>query len=59
MFTGLVAGKGVVRGLRDGRLEIETALASELSPGDSIAVNGVCLTATERAERLVHGGCHA
>jgi riboflavin synthase len=48
VFTGLVAGKGVVRALRDGRLEIETALAAELSPGDSIAVNGVCLTATER-----------
>ncbi len=49
MFTGLVAGKGVVRALRDGRLEVETPLAGELSPGDSIAVNGVCLTATERA----------
>jgi riboflavin synthase len=47
VFTGLVAGKGVVRALRDGRLEVETPLASELSPGDSIAVNGVCLTATE------------
>lgn len=48
MFTGLVAGKGVVRVLRDGRLEVETPLAAELSPGDSIAVNGVCLTAVER-----------
>ena len=49
MFTGLVAGKGVVRGLSDGRLEVETALAAELAPGDSIAVNGVCLTAVERS----------
>jgi riboflavin synthase len=49
VFTGLVAGRGVVRALRDGRLEVETPLAGELSPGDSIAVNGVCLTATERA----------
>ena len=48
MFTGLVAGKGVVRGLAHGRVEVETPLASELGPGDSIAVNGVCLTATER-----------
>ena len=47
MFTGLVAGKGVIRVLRDGRLEVETPLAAELSPGDSIAVNGVCLTAVE------------
>jgi riboflavin synthase len=48
VFTGLVAGKGVVRGLAHGRVEIESGLAEELEPGDSIAVNGVCLTATER-----------
>jgi riboflavin synthase len=48
VFTGLVAGKGLVRVIRDGRLEVETPLAAELSPGDSIAVNGVCLTAVER-----------
>ena len=48
MFTGLVGGKGVIRMLRDGRLEVETPLATELSPGDSISVNGVCLTAVER-----------
>ena len=47
MFTGLVAGKGVVRGLAHGRVKVETPLAGELAPGDSIAVNGVCLTATE------------
>ena len=45
MFTGLVADKGTVRSLRDGRLEVETALAGELAAGDSVAVNGVCLTA--------------
>jgi riboflavin synthase len=50
LFTGLVAGKGVVRALNDGRLEVETELASELERGDSIAVNGVCLTAVERAD---------
>jgi riboflavin synthase len=48
VFTGLVAGKGVVRTLRDGRLEVETPLATELSAGDSIAVDGVCLTAVDR-----------
>ena len=47
MFTGLVADKGVVRGLAHGRVEVETALAGELKPGDSIAVNGVCLTARD------------
>ena len=48
MFTGLVAGKGVIRGLAHGRVEVETPLAAELAQGDSIAVNGVCLTAVER-----------
>jgi len=47
VFTGLVAAKGTVRSLRDGRLEVETPLAGELAPGDSVAVNGVCLTAVD------------
>ena len=49
MFTGLVAGTGAVESLERGddgvRLRVRTGLAGELSPGDSIAVNGVCLTA--------------
>ena len=49
MFTGLVADLGSVAALdatEDGvRLRVRTALAGELSDGDSIAVNGVCLTA--------------
>jgi riboflavin synthase len=49
VFTGLVQDLGKVRSLENepagSRIEIETALASELSEGDSIAVNGVCLTA--------------
>ena len=48
MVTGLVAGKGTVRALAGGRIQVETPLAEELKPGDSIAVNGVCLTAVER-----------
>jgi riboflavin synthase len=51
MFTGLVEGTGVVRAVEprtDGaRLRVETALGGELSPGDSVAVGGVCLTAVE------------
>jgi riboflavin synthase len=51
MFTGLVAGTGVVESLaRDGdgaRLRVRTELARELAAGDSIAVNGVCLTAVD------------
>jgi riboflavin synthase len=48
VFTGLVAAKGTVRSLRGGRLEVETPLAAELAPGDSVAVNGVCLTVVDR-----------
>jgi riboflavin synthase len=51
MFTGLVAGTGAVESLdRDGdgvTLRVRTELAGELAPGDSIAVNGVCLTALD------------
>jgi riboflavin synthase len=44
MFTGLVEQMGEVR--RAGaRLAVATPLAAELERGDSIAVNGVCLTA--------------
>lgn len=49
MFTGLVQDLGkvaVVDETADGvRVAIETTLAGELAEGDSIAVNGVCLTA--------------
>jgi riboflavin synthase len=50
MFTGLVADKGTVTAVdatADGvRLAVRTALASEIGEGDSVSVNGVCLTAT-------------
>jgi riboflavin synthase len=51
MFTGLVQDIGSiesVEGDADGaRLRIATRLGGEIALGDSIAVNGVCLTATE------------
>jgi riboflavin synthase len=51
VFTGLVAGLGhVVRSERseDGvRITVASSLAGEMHEGDSIAVDGVCLTATE------------
>ena len=56
MFTGLVEGVGelVERKPTSGgfRLRIGTSLAPELKPGDSLAVNGVCLTVilAERGE---------
>jgi riboflavin synthase len=49
VFTGLVADQGTVEGVESGeggaRLRIRTPLADELSPGDSVSVNGACLTA--------------
>jgi riboflavin synthase len=47
VFTGLVADKGTIRAIHDGRLEVETALGAHLAEGDSVSVNGVCLTAVE------------
>ena len=47
MFTGIVEEIGVVRGAEGGRLTIEAAKVLEgTKPGDSLAVNGVCLTVT-------------
>ena len=50
MFTGLVADLGTVAALDatdEGlRLTLRTCLAGEVGEGDSVAVNGVCLTAT-------------
>ncbi len=50
MFTGIVEALGQVvevKSVASGhRLRIETALARELKPGDSLAVSGVCLTVT-------------
>jgi riboflavin synthase len=50
VFTGLVQGIGAVEAVEqngDGvRLTVRSPVASELSEGDSVAVNGVCLTAT-------------
>jgi len=51
VFTGLVAGMGSVEAVEeDGegvRLRVATPLGAELAPGDSVAVNGVCLTAVD------------
>src|SRR3954447_4999153 len=53
MFTGLVQDLGHIleAAPRDGgaRLRIAAACAGELAEGDSVLVNGVCLTATAPA----------
>ncbi len=54
MFTGLVMDLGEVGAVEttdDGvRLSVRTVLTAEVSPGDSVAINGVCLTATTVGE---------
>jgi riboflavin synthase len=54
MFTGLVEAVGELvesKPTSGGtRLRIAAALAAELAPGDSLAVNGVCLTVTFASE---------
>ncbi len=50
MFTGLIEDIGKIESLQNGddgaRVHIATNLAAEIANGDSVAVNGVCLTAT-------------
>ena len=54
MFTGLIQELGRVEAVEtsdDGaRLRIRAGLVSDLSAGDSVAVNGACLTATTAAD---------
>jgi riboflavin synthase len=49
IFTGIVSELGEVEAIESGadgaRIRIKAGLASELDPGDSVAVNGACLTA--------------
>jgi riboflavin synthase len=57
MFTGIITDRGTFRGYRKGRraLLVEApGLAAKLAAGDSLAVDGVCLTvaAKERAGLL-------
>ena len=48
MFTGLIEALGEVAEMEPApagySLRVKTTLAAELTPGDSLAVNGVCLT---------------
>ena len=48
MFTGLVRAKGRVASFDNGRLVVESTVDADI--GDSVAVNGVCLTVVERSD---------
>jgi len=58
MFTGLIEAVGKVAELKatasGHRLRVRTPLASELSAGESLAVNGVCLTVIAADSGEVH-----
>jgi riboflavin synthase len=58
MFTGLIEGVGEVTEVKPAasgyRLCVAAALAEYLKPGDSLAVNGVCLTATLAESGSIH-----
>lgn len=58
MFTGIIEDIGTVKGLERGRdsqkLKLQSGLPfDELKAGDSLAVNGVCLTLTEISAGLL------
>jgi riboflavin synthase len=59
MFTGLIEALGEVAEMQPTAsgfsLRLATPIAPEIAPGDSIAVNGVCLTAVSSGD----GGIHA
>jgi riboflavin synthase len=53
MFTGIITHQGFFAGYRSGKRELVVeapGLAGKVSPGDSVAIDGVCLTLV-RAEK--------
>jgi riboflavin synthase len=54
MFTGIVEDLGEVTALLDGRLTVRSRVAApDARVGDSIAVNGVCLTVVEARDETI------
>jgi riboflavin synthase len=49
MFTGIVEELGAVRAQGDGRLEVSCRTVVDSAVGDSVCVNGACLTVVERS----------
>ena len=57
MFTGIITQFGIFRGYANGRrtMTVEApGLPARLSEGDSLAVNGVCLTVTKKEGPRLH-----
>ena len=58
MFTGLIESVGEIAEIKPTpaglRLRVTTSLACEMRPGDSLAVNGVCLTLISADAEGIH-----
>lgn len=58
MFTGLIEAVGEISGVKRTqagiRVRVHTPLGAELMPGDSLAVNGVCLTVVSADRTGMH-----
>ena len=58
MFTGLIEDVGEIAEVKPTpggfRLRVTTPLAAQLAPGDSLAVNGVCLTVVSADQEGIH-----
>jgi riboflavin synthase len=58
MFTGLIEAVGEIAEVKPTpggfRLRVATPLAAQLAPGDSLAVNGVCLTVVSADQDGIH-----
>lgn len=53
MFTGIIEEVGRLKSLDGGRIEIScTKILSDMKIGDSIAVNGICLTVVDFGENF-------
>jgi len=56
MFTGIIARTGVFKGFRQGRQEMAVEageLAGRIAEGDSVAVDGACLTVVRKDKTLL------
>ncbi len=64
MFTGIIEARGKIKGMEPRGAFVRIRIASDLDltdvkEGDSISVNGACLTATaiDSSRIRIHRGC--
>ena len=57
MFTGIISHRGLFRGYRHGKQEMfltASSLFSKMKEGESLAVNGVCLSLVKKEKSLLY-----